>query len=196
MKRVGACHLVLAPSVVLMYVRDLTVLRVVFQSVSDVLEPGGLFVFDLWKWFPARAGSLLTKGDLAPDVAELTRAMTWVPAGNTLLFRERFVVDDVRGRQVVFDEHRLSLFNLEELSAALSDRGFEVEVRNGFTQESFAFAEQKPVFLFRRRKPALIGRRGGNRSGCKPHGDHPAEGSSHPSLSVSSPRQRGGGQRA
>lgn len=150
MRCVGPCRLVLALSVVMMYVPDITTVQAVCRSVFDRLNPRGLFVFDLWKWRPATRGSLFRRYNSPGLATTATRAIEWIPEGTTLVSRDCFVLENRDTTHVVFDEHRLALFDVGELTEVLSQCGFTVEVRNGFTAERFKFADEKPVFLCRR----------------------------------------------
>lgn len=149
----GVFSLVAAVSSVLMYVPDSARLRMLAQLVYDALEPGGLFVFDLWKWIPAREGGTVTRGKAIGCTTELTRLMRWFPVGNTLILRERFVIDDLEGSRVASDEHRLTLFDTDEVAGILSDCGFTVDLRNGFSTAPFTFGGQKAVLVCRRGFP-------------------------------------------
>lgn len=150
LKRSGSCRLVIALSVVLMYVPDIATIEEMFRSVYERLKPGGLFVFDLWKWYPTTGGSCWREYNAPGTGVTAMRAMEWVPMGTMLKSQDCFIFEDGDTTHVVFDKHQLTLFDVDKLTEVLSECGFMVEIRNGFGNERFKFASEKPVFLCRR----------------------------------------------
>lgn len=150
LKRCEPCGLVIALSVVLMYVPNIEMIEDIFKSIYERLVPGGLFVFDLWKWYPTTGGSFWGKYNTAETGVTAMRAMEWVPKGALLESQDCFIIDDGHATHVAFDKHQLTLFDVDALAEILSGCGFLVEIRNGFGTERFKFESKKPVFLCKR----------------------------------------------
>jgi len=153
LKRFEPCELVIALSVVLMYVPNIEIIEDIFRSIYERLVPGGLFVFDLWKWYPTTGGSYLGKYNAAETGLTAMRAMEWTPKGALLESRDCFIIDDGHATHVAFDKHQLTLFDVDALTEILSRCGFLVEVRDGFGSDRFKFESKKPVFLCKRDLP-------------------------------------------
>jgi len=131
------------------YVAGYERIALLLSKLETVIKPNGFFIFDLWKTAGCSAGCDFEKIIKKRNGCELIRASEWIPEGDLLISKDCFVIlpQDREPPQVVFDTHKLFLFDVSKLEHLLTQRGWIVEVYDGFKKRRFNDREQRAVFV-------------------------------------------------
>lgn len=109
------------------YVRTLDNLSRAVQCMAHHLAPGGLLIVEPWftpeAWQPNTVHSLFID---EPDL-KIARVNTSFAKGRLSYFDLHYLIGTPDGTEHFVERHELGLFTVEEMQAALSNAGLEVE---------------------------------------------------------------------